>query len=1019
MVVWITTLCGAKAAAPALVEDLGRREALLVQGNRTFPTDQIYRALGQQMDFHIASHRRAPLAEYTVLLQRKIELGYRHCGFLNTTVEVVPDPGQHIIRVFVKEGPRFRCGQILLGGTPSMTNAEIREKISAKLSGKDLKAKGVTNSNFVFWDSGEPVCFDAESRASARNIVLEALAELNYYQPELDVEIQPDPSRGIADLLVTIVNEGVRGIVEQIDVSGTRINSRESVLEYLKLRPGMELNVHLANTVSNQLAASGRFTHHEARITKLPATGKFKLELDLDELSDVTPLNKEFSPQEQAMLKFGEWLNGWRDRTDDLVWSFMVNNSQSRGEMVLSHSGLALLVRNTGSNSPADPNFAMIFSDKTIGLYSMLQRREFEFHPTGGGAVTFLHIDPIDNPTSGSRFNLSIGAGFSSQTGQPFSVDLRIPPSFLIYQANEPQWEYVIKDGVLSIKTLKPVQGNTTTMRIEASTGRLIEFSNADNTVHLSMRAGQGDFQRLTNEIAACSATHTNEYVADHGFSSGVAFVLSELAGNAAGDDFLGALLLGKDTSPADTNLVRNIRTLGVLFNRARQVLGEERFVKLFEPLNRVFPASDGDSTDKFSLPVGDTVNSSSGQADVIAAMVLGCLDNLLGRDTWPWILSRETVFTVMHKGKYSPAELEWLDKQSTMGPMGSLACALALGKVDAAKARKMAERGLANLQVQSFRNDYRVLIEGNDPASQLLSNMIGLLASLDDAEASLLTAGMRPEDAAFFKSLVQTLRKSKNTPAAKAAWPVFEQHWDSVVRHYLEPALRAFLPQVQVLSDPKALYERGRSLVSDQSLVRDYEEALQCFRKAAAQGHGGAHVMLGMMYEQGKGVTQDYAEAKRFYLAAYELKEPHASCRLGDMYSNGRGVAVDLDEAEKWYRIEGEKSCTGAQFSLGALAEKRRQWADAVKWYRMAAGKGQTSAQIRLGDLLSDGLFVTPDYAEASQWLLLATRTEKNRMLEIQLRRAKAKLTPEQFDEVQERVNEISRKLESENGKQ
>src|SRR5438094_271655 len=77
-----SVLFGAQAAADSatpstvLVGDLGRKEALVIEGNKTFTTEQILDGMAWHIDYHVAAHPAAPLSGYVVLLERKIKLGY-------------------------------------------------------------------------------------------------------------------------------------------------------------------------------------------------------------------------------------------------------------------------------------------------------------------------------------------------------------------------------------------------------------------------------------------------------------------------------------------------------------------------------------------------------------------------------------------------------------------------------------------------------------------------------------------------------------------------------------------------------------------------------------------------------------------------------------------------------------------------------------------------------------------------------------------------------------------------------
>src|SRR5262249_17661549 len=153
------------------------------------------------------------------------------------------------------------------------------------------------------------------------SLVRQTLEALNYYQPQLRVRTVLDRARGLADLRVEVLDEGIRGTVQEIELSGARTNSRQAVLEFLKLKPGMPLRADLVPTISNQLWQSGRFYRQEVRLTPLAEMGDLKLELDLEELQAAPPLHQPFSPEVEALLNFRTWLMDREKRGEDVVLS--------------------------------------------------------------------------------------------------------------------------------------------------------------------------------------------------------------------------------------------------------------------------------------------------------------------------------------------------------------------------------------------------------------------------------------------------------------------------------------------------------------------------------------------------------------------------------------------------------------------------------------------------------------------------------------------------------------------------
>ena len=120
------------------------------------------------------------------------------------------------------------------------------------------------------------------------------------------------------------------------------------------------------------------------------------------------------------------------------------------------------------------------------------------------------------------------------------------------------------------------------------------------------------------------------------------------------------------------------------------------------------------------------------------------------------------------------------------------------------------------------------------------------------------------------------------------------------------------------------------------------YKEAYKLCSLAAKQGYAIAQYNLGVMYDNGEGVTQDYKQAVKWYKLAAEQGDADAQNNLGLMYDEGKGVTQDYKQA--------------------------------VKWYKLSAEQGHASAQNNLGVLYSNGQGVTQDNVYAHIWLNIAS---------------------------------------------
>ncbi|MFQ5973553.1 MAG: peptidoglycan-binding protein [Alphaproteobacteria bacterium] len=97
----------------------------------------------------------------------------------------------------------------------------------------------------------------------------------------------------------------------------------------------------------------------------------------------------------------------------------------------------------------------------------------------------------------------------------------------------------------------------------------------------------------------------------------------------------------------------------------------------------------------------------------------------------------------------------------------------------------------------------------------------------------------------------------------------------------------------------------------------------------------------------------------------------------LGVMFENGRGVEPDHKEAAKWYRLAAEQGYEDAQYALIAMYEFGRgvpqDYGEAAGWAQEVARRGHVKAQSHLAFLYLTGRGVPRDADEAFFWSSLA----------------------------------------------
>lgn len=128
-------------------------------------------------------------------------------------------------------------------------------------------------------------------------------------------------------------------------------------------------------------------------------------------------------------------------------------------------------------------------------------------------------------------------------------------------------------------------------------------------------------------------------------------------------------------------------------------------------------------------------------------------------------------------------------------------------------------------------------------------------------------------------------------------------------------------------------------------------------YRKAAMAGSPAAQGILGVMYEEGIGVSKDPAESIAWFRKAADQGDSTAQKYLGDMYRGGVGVPADPGEAMKWYRRSAEQGDGTAQGMLGLIYERglgvKRDLVQAYMWYTLASAYFESPIRDQMIDVV------------------------------------------------------------------
>lgn len=156
------------------------------------------------------------------------------------------------------------------------------------------------------------------------------------------------------------------------------------------------------------------------------------------------------------------------------------------------------------------------------------------------------------------------------------------------------------------------------------------------------------------------------------------------------------------------------------------------------------------------------------------------------------------------------------------------------------------------------------------------------------------------------------------------------------------------------------------------EGVTPDPEEAVEWFRKSAAQGVPQAMSCLGKAYMEGIGVPRDEQQAHDWLMKSAELGCSGAMLNLGDLFL-GETTIKSVDKAIYWYERAVDAGNADAMHSVAELYLGRwdgpRNPEMAMKRYRQAAELGNPSSMYILASHLREGDLLPKDEKEAALW--------------------------------------------------
>lgn len=191
-------------------------------------------------------------------------------------------------------------------------------------------------------------------------------------------------------------------------------------------------------------------------------------------------------------------------------------------------------------------------------------------------------------------------------------------------------------------------------------------------------------------------------------------------------------------------------------------------------------------------------------------------------------------------------------------------------------------------------------------------------------------------------------------------------------------------------------LYNQGRGV------ARDYAKAAECYQAAANRGLATAENNLAYLYQEGLGVEKNLSKAFDLYLTSAKQGNAAAQYNLANLYVRGLGAPRDYLQAARWFQAAANQGHAVAQYDLGVLyvggLGVPRDYSQAAAWIRLAAEQRETAAETDLGRLYEAGKGVPLDYAQAYAWYSRAV-ADGDRSAQLLLKDLSHLMTPAQIE--------------------
>ena len=188
------------------------------------------------------------------------------------------------------------------------------------------------------------------------------------------------------------------------------------------------------------------------------------------------------------------------------------------------------------------------------------------------------------------------------------------------------------------------------------------------------------------------------------------------------------------------------------------------------------------------------TYRETSSGLNYIALLAMGFASELFPHDCWASSVWSETCLVLSGHGKYTKQALRRWQNSEDIGPCGCLTIAFLLKQGKRHKqAQVFASRGVKQLSVQDFQNDYQSLLDESYLLGKCLTRCCKILCALQEHELKELQAQIPEQWASVFALFSRELRREPDRPLEDSMAAALDIAWESGLSSWIEGHLLKF----------------------------------------------------------------------------------------------------------------------------------------------------------------------------------------------------------------------------------